>query len=109
MKGFKLDITYKLLSPKEADLAVHGQEYVDDMGPNYYEEDYWLRALVRCEDGKPVEILGEDGGEPEDQSFRRDWAWVPQALQDAYDLGYGHGYLKGLNESVNATEHRAVD
>lgn len=32
-------------------------------------------------------ILGCDGGEPEDQTLVRDWAWVAGALQDAYNEG----------------------
>lgn len=26
------------------------------------------------------EVVGYDGGEPEDNTFRRDWAWVPKLL-----------------------------
>ena len=34
------------------------------------------------------EILNEiDTGEPEDNTFGRDWKWVPLALQMMYDLG----------------------
>ncbi len=32
-----------------------------------------------------------DGGEPEDQTFRRDWAWVEEALLDAYQAGVDQG------------------
>ncbi|MCK5605015.1 hypothetical protein KAR91_24205 [Candidatus Pacearchaeota archaeon] len=32
-----------------------------------------------------------DGGEPEDNSFCRDWNWVQFALQEAYDLGVEDG------------------
>lgn len=93
-------ITYKVIKQKEADLAVHGQEYVDAMieADDEYEDNYWLGTLVRCEDDVPVEILGEDGGEPEDQLFRRDWSWVAPALQDAYDRGKRNGYGQGFNE-----------
>lgn len=45
----------------------------------------------RCEDGEPVEEIGSDGGEPEDNSFLRDWKWVAPALQEAYELGRAHG------------------
>lgn len=31
--------------------------------------------------------IGCDGGEPEDQTLRRDWAWVVGALNDAYERG----------------------
>ena len=32
-----------------------------------------------------------DGGEPEDQSFGRDWSWVPEALEQAYKYGLEDG------------------
>ena len=35
-----------------------------------------------------------DGGEPEDQSFLRDWSWVKSALEEAFRLGK----LEGLTE-----------
>lgn len=52
--------------------------------------------------GEPVEVLKvthdgkllyeeRDGGEPEDQSFCRDWAWVPGAIRQAYALGLADG------------------
>ncbi|MBW2621303.1 MAG: hypothetical protein JRD68_00225 [Deltaproteobacteria bacterium] len=36
-------------------------------------------------------ISESDGGEPEDNSFGRDWNWVPGAIQQAYDLGLKDG------------------
>lgn len=35
-----------------------------------------------------------DGGEPEDQSFYRDWKWVPKALLEAYAFGLEDGRLR---------------
>jgi hypothetical protein len=32
-----------------------------------------------------------DQGEPEDNSFFRDWSWVFEALLQAYKLGYAYG------------------
>ena len=39
------------------------------------------------------EVIEEhsDGGEPEDQSFYRDWGWVPDAIRQAYELGLKDG------------------
>lgn len=93
-------ITYKVIKQKEADLAVRGQEYVDSMieADDEYEDNFWLGTLVRCEDDVSVEILGEDGGEPEDQIFRRDWSWVAPALQDAFELGQETGYERGYEK-----------
>ncbi len=33
-----------------------------------------------------------DRGEPEDQSFYRDWSWVPDAIRDAYAYGVEDGH-----------------
>ena len=35
----------------------------------------WVLMKTK-EDGTPIEILGCDGGEPEDQFLVRDWKWV---------------------------------
>lgn len=32
-------------------------------------------------------IVGSDGGEPEDQLLCRDWSWVVDALNDAFEAG----------------------
>jgi hypothetical protein len=47
--------------------------------------------IVRLEDDRQVEIIGEDGVEPEDQFLCRDWAWVGVELNKAYALGVDHG------------------
>jgi phosphoribosyl-ATP pyrophosphohydrolase len=47
--------------------------------------------VVRFEDGRQVEIIGQDGGELEDQSLCRDWSWVGAELNRAYALGVDHG------------------
>lgn len=54
----------------------------------------WSWGIWRCEDGVPVEYIGEDGGEPEDQSLIRDWSWVAPALQEAYNLGKMDGWVR---------------
>lgn len=33
-------------------------------------------------------MIHSDGGEPEDNSFHRDWSWVSDAIEAAYQLGY---------------------
>lgn len=35
--------------------------------------------------GRAVDLLGEDGGEPEDQTLYRDWAWVPDMANALLD------------------------
>lgn len=51
-----------------------------------YEDSYHC-GVFRLEDDVPVELLGTDGGEPEDQTLNRDWSWVVGALREAYRLG----------------------
>lgn len=33
-------------------------------------------------------FIGNDGGEPEDQTLGRDWSWVVDALNEAYETGW---------------------
>lgn len=40
--------------------------------------------------GSPI-LQGHDGGEPEDNSFGRDWSWVSGAIEQAYQLGLRDG------------------
>lgn len=47
----------------------------------------WTSAIWIVQDGVPIEILAEDGGEPEDQYFDRGLGWIAPALQRAYDEG----------------------
>lgn len=39
-------------------------------------------GLYDSESGTPDEPIACDGGEPEDNSFDRDWRWVPTMLND---------------------------
>jgi len=48
-------------------------------------------GVFRMEGGVPVELLGSDGGDPEDQVLSRDWAWVAPALNAAYEAGRKDG------------------
>ena len=58
------------------------------------------RALVDSTDGRE---LGTDGGEPEDQSFWRDWAWVPDELNNAQATVEA---LQAQLESANTLLHK---
>lgn len=49
-----------------------------------YESGTWSPRTVLT-DTLTNEIVGIDGGEPEDQSFYRDWAWVPVLLNKLAD------------------------
>ena len=67
--------------------------YYDDMDEdgNELSQDYgWNHHLVMTEDGEEVR-RESDGGEPEDNSFMRDWNWVADAISQAYNIGLKHG------------------
>lgn len=44
-------------------------------------------SIYRFVDGTPVEYIGSDGGEPEDQLLVRDLSWIAGALEAAYRRG----------------------
>jgi hypothetical protein len=52
------------------------------------------------------EVIQEetDGGEPEDQSFYRDWKWVRAAIERAYALGLDDGRREATPTSSNPVE-----
>lgn len=78
-------VTYEVIALRDAKKR-------DLPGPGYWGDEFnWGWGIWRCEDGIPVEYIGEDGGEPEDQTLARDWNWVPKALEAAYNLGRAHG------------------
>jgi hypothetical protein len=47
-----------------------------------------------------------DGGEPEDNSFVRDLAWIPGLIQRAYNIGDEKGYERGYNSCEQAFNER---
>jgi hypothetical protein len=55
---------------------------------------YRTELCERTPDGK-VNVLGIDGGAPEDQTFGRDWSWVQKALNKAYEDGITQGIFEG--------------
>lgn len=52
--------------------------------------DYRL-YLVEFAAGKYVRTVGCDGGEPEDNTFGRDWSWVPDELNKLAEEKAGNG------------------
>lgn len=42
-----------------------------------YEDDMYRSVLFDTQDKR---VVGTDGGEPEDQTFGRNWSWVPDEL-----------------------------
>lgn len=65
-------------------------------------------SVYRFEGDEPRELIGQDGGEPEDQVLYRDWRWVRQALADAYALGRERGREDSTERMVTATERIAA-
>lgn len=45
---------------------------------------YRNRLIITDDDGESEHW---DGGEPEDNSFLRDWSWVADELRNAYEQG----------------------
>lgn len=59
----------------------------------------YMRHLIRVDDDGTETLLGSDGGEPEDQSFGRDWAWVPEELNRLAALCDEHRMMREANGS----------
>jgi hypothetical protein len=59
-----------------------------------YVENEWSgefrNELIVEHNGKVIEEHW-DGGEPEDNTFSRDWSWVAGAIERAYKLGLEDG------------------
>jgi hypothetical protein len=51
----------------------------------YGDSDYRKRLVITHNDVQLREYY--DGGEPEDNSFGRDWSWIKGELERAYELG----------------------
>ena len=47
----------------------------------YNEEAECWDLVLKDKDNQVIEVLGSDGGEPEDQLLVRDWDWVPTLIQ----------------------------
>lgn len=62
----------------------------------------WYVNLVKADYKTTMVITGEgimpssysDNGEPEDQTFSRDWSWIKTELERAYELGRSHAYAE---------------
>jgi hypothetical protein len=81
-----MTITYEALEPDDAVARGADEALMVDLRA-LSDWDWDSTGVFRCEDGVPVELIGSDGGEAEDQTLRRDWKWVAPALQAAFELG----------------------
>lgn len=53
-------------------------------------------------DTRTGNVLGWDGGEPEDQLLVRDWKWVPNLLDEVERSAHAAGRREGIKEAVIA-------
>lgn len=90
-------VTYRALGPDTAVAAGAAEELVVDLRP-FSDWNMPSTGVFRLVDGVPVELLGSDGGEPEDQTLGRRWSWVPGALTMAYDFGRTEQRIELMNE-----------
>ena len=65
------------------------------------------RVTLRIEDDQQVREY-TDRGEPEDQSFYRDWSWVPNELEVANKSGHYEGYKKAIFDVMSAIRKRKM-
>lgn len=63
--------------------------------PNSISWDYGKTFLI-VRHNKEIIISQSDGGEPEDQTFSRDWSWVKGAIEKAYNLGVQDGSKRSI-------------
>jgi hypothetical protein len=96
--------TYRTMTGEQARAAGAAPDLIDypltlDADRDAYEPD--RRGVFRLADGRPVELLGTDGGEPEDQTLGRDWSWVAGALSDAH--------VRGVNAGLQQADDGHVD
>lgn len=86
-------LSYADAAELDADLPLYTEDWAEALEYGEYTCGVW-----RFEDGAPVQFIGNDGGEPEDQTLQRNWSWVADALNDAYELGV----IAGLKEADDA-------
>jgi len=65
-------------------IVVSNQEARASKYPSYEDprQDFgdFYSCLYETDGKKPIRLVGEDGGEPEDQTFGRDWRWVVREM-----------------------------
>lgn len=62
---------------------------------NDTDEIFHILAVYR--NGRLYEVF-LDSGEPEDNTFIRDWSWVPRMIEEAYHMGRYDGYEDGYHD-----------
>ena len=64
-----------------------------DPWTNEPDGDFWMWLIIEDDTGRREY---HDHGEPEDNSFGRDYGWVQRELQKAYEQGRKDGVYLGL-------------
>lgn len=67
----------------------NGEDEEDEEEDRWYESEYATVYRINA-DGSRTEV-GWIGGEPEDNTYYRDYGWVEGALNEAYQLGLKDG------------------
>ena len=66
-----------------------------------WRHDDWKWMLYEFDGDTPVRLVGEDGGEPEDQLLVRDWKWVPEEMNKlAVELAARDARIRELEEAL---------
>ena len=63
----------------------------DEVEEQCYEGLYLVNGIWLLDDGESA-FITSDGGEPEDQTLTRNWSWVSEALNSAYEQGRQDGH-----------------
>lgn len=63
----------------------------------------WHWCLYETDGEKPIRLVGEDGGEPEDQFLVRDLKWVPVEMNKLAEK------IKSLEERIDEMSSRWAD
>ena len=91
-------VHYKVLSTDELP-----KRFLEEDDPCFEEDDFRF-FLVRTENNEIIEIIGTDGGEPEDQLLVRDWKWVAPALNNAYKRGQQNALNTNTGDNKGETK-----
>jgi hypothetical protein len=103
--------TYRTLALAEALTMPMSDDVAGRLESYEFRRDYG-RAVFRCTGGYLEQLLGADGGEPEDQTLGRDWSWVAGALNDAHTRGVNIGLQQvddGHVDTLNAITAEAPE
>jgi hypothetical protein len=74
-------LKYKVFTYDE--LTEEHIQFIPWITNGWYDE---TNCLFLMENDRPIKLIATDGGEPEDNSFIRDWAWVEGELNTALEM-----------------------